>query len=196
MQFPSSLVARVLKARYFKHTGFMNAGLGSKLSFVWRSIVWGRQVVHKGARWRIGNGQNVLVYGNNWIPRPTTFKPISAPSMGTDTTVAELIDEKQQWREDLILQHFRPEDAEAIMQIPLPKRPKEDQLIWHYDKRGQYSVKSGYQVASQNKLPKSFKEGVIWSLSIPAKIKVFMWRESSIIFLSMQTFQGIIASDF
>lgn len=89
MQFPSSLVARVLKARYFKHTGFMNAGLGSKLSFVWRSIVWGRQVVHKGARWRIGNGQNVLVYENNWIPKPTTFKPISALSMGADTTIAE-----------------------------------------------------------------------------------------------------------
>ncbi|KAL9460764.1 hypothetical protein AB3S75_003882 [Citrus x aurantiifolia] len=126
MHFPSSLVAKVLKARYFKHMDFMNAGLGSKPSFIWRSIVWGRQVLHKGARWRIGNGQNVLVYGNNWIPRPTTFKPISAPLMGAATTVAELIDEKQQWREDLILQHFRPEDAEAIMQISLPKRPKED----------------------------------------------------------------------
>ena len=46
----------------------------------------------------------------------------------------------------MILQHFRPEDAEAIMQIPLPRRLKEDQLVWNYDRKGYYSVKSGYQV--------------------------------------------------
>ncbi|KAL9448689.1 hypothetical protein AB3S75_016060 [Citrus x aurantiifolia] len=153
MQSPNSLVAKVLKARYFKHDGFMNAKLGSKPSFVWRSVLWGRQVIQKGSRWRIGNGENIKVYKTNWIPRPSTFRPISAPTMAPDTTVAELIDSEQHWKEKLICDHFRGEDAKAISQIPLPRRPHDDQLIWHYDKRGQYSVKSGYQVAMKMKFP-------------------------------------------
>lgn len=115
--------------------------------------MWGRQVIHKGSRWRIGNGKEVKVYGSNWIPRPSTFRPVSAPTMTLDTTVAELMDNEQQWNEKLICDHFRVEDAEAISQIPLPRRPKKDQLIWHYDKRGQYSLKSGYQVAMQIRFP-------------------------------------------
>ena len=84
----------------------------------------------------------------------------------------------------MILQHFRPEDAEAIMQIPLPKRPKEDQLIWHYDKKGYYSVKSGYQVAMRLKFPEdpscsNHDQNLwrfIWKLAIPEKVKIFLWR--------------------
>ena len=182
MQSPNSLVAKVLKARYFKHEGFMNARLGSKPSFIWRSVLWGRQVIQQGSRWRIGNGENVKMYKSNWIPKPSTFRPISAPTMAPDTTVAELIDNEQHWKEKLICDHFRAEDAKAISQILLPRRPHDDQLIWHYDKRGQYSVKSGYQVAMQMKFPDKpscstrCQWNVIWKLSIPEKIKIFLWR--------------------
>ncbi|XP_024045337.1 uncharacterized mitochondrial protein AtMg00310-like [Citrus sinensis] len=65
---PNSLVSRVMKARYFKHVDFMEAGLGSKPSFIWRSIMWGRQVIQNGARWKVGNGQKVKVYSSNWLP--------------------------------------------------------------------------------------------------------------------------------
>ncbi|KAL9448448.1 hypothetical protein AB3S75_015852 [Citrus x aurantiifolia] len=42
IQSPNSLMARVMKARYFKHSDFMTAGIGSKPSFIWRSILWGK----------------------------------------------------------------------------------------------------------------------------------------------------------
>ena len=38
----SSFVARVLKGKYFSHTQFLSAKLGSKPSYVWRSVQDGR----------------------------------------------------------------------------------------------------------------------------------------------------------
>lgn len=39
LKFPDSLVARVLKTRYFQNKDFLNAKLGSNPSFIWRSIL-------------------------------------------------------------------------------------------------------------------------------------------------------------
>lgn len=47
LQNPESLVARVSQARYYKAFEFLKAKLGHKPSFIWRSIVWGKQVIQK-----------------------------------------------------------------------------------------------------------------------------------------------------
>ncbi|KAL5818842.1 hypothetical protein ACOSQ4_022684 [Xanthoceras sorbifolium] len=60
-------------------------------------------------------------------------------------------------------------------------------LIWHFDKNGEYSVKSGYRIAAQEKLslkgssscPDSKWWLAIWNLNIPPKIKIFIWRSSA-----------------
>ncbi|KAH9671011.1 putative reverse transcriptase/RNA-dependent DNA polymerase [Citrus sinensis] len=184
IRFLESLVAKVLQARYFKDNQFLTAKFGSKPSFIWRSILWGRQVIHKGIRWRIGNGQQVQIYKGNWIPRPTSFKPVSPPSLPSDTRVAELIKEDNQWNEDMICQHFFREDADIILRIPIPSTPMADQILWHYDKKGIYTVKSGYQVAlrinfldtpSCSEQPAN-QWSIIWSMSLPEKINIFIWR--------------------
>lgn len=76
------------------------------------------------------------------------------------------------------------EDAERIICIPLPRVPQSNKLIWHFDKNGNYSVKSGYQIALKLKFPEAASSsnkskthwGVIWSREISEKIKVFMWK--------------------
>lgn len=184
MQAPDSLVAKILKARYFKYSNFMEANLGSKPSYIWRSIIWGREVLVKGCRWRVGNGQQLTVFESSWIPRPTTFKPTTPPSLPKGTLVAELINGDNQWKEELIYQHFGKEDADAIVQIPLPRKQNDDKLIWHYDQRGQYLVKSGYQVALKQKHPDlpscsnshSSHWNSIWKMAVPEKVKIFLWR--------------------
>lgn len=111
IQYPDSLVAKVLKARYFKLTNFFNAKLDSNLSFIWRSILWGRQILQKGTRWREGNGEKIQIHSNNWIPRPTTFRPMFVISLAADVKVPALIDTNHQWNVNLIDQNFAEEDA-------------------------------------------------------------------------------------
>ena len=45
-----SLVAKVLKACYYPSGDFLTARKWSKASFVWRSIILGREVIEKGFR--------------------------------------------------------------------------------------------------------------------------------------------------
>lgn len=154
IQFPDSLVAKVLK------------------------------VLQQGLRWRIGSGEQVKIYSSNWIPRPSTFKTISAPTLPIDAKVSMLINEEHKWNEALIRQHFKSEDADCILKIMLPRFSRPDRLLWAYDKHGKYSVKSGYQVALRLKLPdypSSSKANpsewhAIWKLDLPEKVKIFMWR--------------------
>lgn len=56
------------------------------------------------------------IYKSNWIPRPDTFKPFSTPSMLDDANVTKLIDTRNQWKVDLIHQHFNKEDAESYIE--------------------------------------------------------------------------------
>ena len=95
-------MVRVLKARYFKHDDFLNAKIGSNPSFIWRSILRGRQIILKGLRWRIGSGENAQVYRSNWLPRPTTFRPISPRTLVVDAKVAKLIILEGEWKKDMI----------------------------------------------------------------------------------------------
>lgn len=114
---------------------------------------------------------------------PITVESITLP---IDSTVASLIDRDNVWKDEETMQHFRPEDAKMILKIHLPRTPQADQIIWHYDKLGNYSVKSGYQIALRLKFPDSPCSSensqtvwsVIWKLDLPEKVKIFIWRAS------------------
>lgn len=93
---------------------FLSAKLGSNPSYIWRSILWGRQVLNKGIRWHIGNGKNVLIYKDNRLPRANTFKPIYPRTLPKDTAVADLMNAENQWDIDKLNQHFMNEDIEMI----------------------------------------------------------------------------------
>ncbi|XP_050222584.1 uncharacterized protein LOC126672674 [Mercurialis annua] len=59
--------SKVFKAKYFPNSNFLNAKLGSNLSFVWRSIFATQQVTRKGARVRIGDGRSTSIWADLWL---------------------------------------------------------------------------------------------------------------------------------
>lgn len=69
-----ALVNRVLKAKNYANTDFMNAQLGSNPSYTWRSILEGRVVLEKGLIWRAGNGQTINIRDFPWIPNAPNFR--------------------------------------------------------------------------------------------------------------------------
>lgn len=93
IQAPDSLLSRMLKARYFPRTSFMDACVGFQPSFTWRSILKGREALDMGLRWQVGNGAKISVFKDRWIPKFLEFKPTSNPiGYGDELLVSNLID--------------------------------------------------------------------------------------------------------
>jgi hypothetical protein len=67
MTNPNTLISRLYKAKYYPHCDFLEATLGHKLNFVWRSIFKSKFNLRAGTRWKIGSGENIPVWHNEWI---------------------------------------------------------------------------------------------------------------------------------
>ncbi|CAN0905267.1 Transposon TX1 uncharacterized 149 kDa protein [Linum grandiflorum] len=58
---PEALVSRVYKAKYFPKGDFFSAAGGGNPSYIWRSIRSTQQLLKRGIRWRLGDGNSVRV---------------------------------------------------------------------------------------------------------------------------------------
>ncbi|XP_040363945.1 uncharacterized mitochondrial protein AtMg00310-like [Rosa chinensis] len=66
---PSAVWARILKARYFPLDTFFIARKGSSASWLWSSLLHGRDLLTSNVAWQIENGLHVPVWHSNWIPQ-------------------------------------------------------------------------------------------------------------------------------
>ena len=56
-----SLFYRVFKLKLFLDCSIMQAKVPSIASYAWKSIICGREVIRKGAQWRVGDGHSVRI---------------------------------------------------------------------------------------------------------------------------------------
>ncbi|XP_060969470.1 uncharacterized protein LOC133036757 [Cannabis sativa] len=64
---PHSLVARLLKAKYFKNNDFLSASKGHCPSYTWTSLLWGRDLLSSGLISKIGNGLTTDTLRHYWL---------------------------------------------------------------------------------------------------------------------------------
>ncbi|KAL2931883.1 hypothetical protein RDABS01_037293 [Bienertia sinuspersici] len=89
------------------------------------------------------------------------------------------------WKETLIQQLLPEHAARDIMRIPLPRHSMEDGWTWHPSKRGDFSVRSAYFLAMEERKrgrastssePTRDVWKKVWQLHLPPKIKIFAWK--------------------
>ncbi|KAL0008987.1 hypothetical protein SO802_010489 [Lithocarpus litseifolius] len=136
-----------LQTPVFPNCTIMEAIESSRGSYAWKSILHGRDVIKRGACWRIGNGKKVQIWQHTWLPLKHPTRVQSPMLEGwEETTVDVLINEDSQtWNEHLIAGLFVPEEAELIKKIPLSRHPTEDKLFWPWTQSGKYSCKSRFR---------------------------------------------------
>lgn len=180
----------MLRARYYPDGDVLAAKPQGGISYVWRSISQGVEVVQAGMIWRIGSGTNVNIWADPWIPSNDTRRPKTLRGNSLLTKVEELIDPtSNKWDPQLVNQTFTAEDAATILSIPICDQ-YDDFVAWHFDSKGLFSVRSAYRVYTgllANKRTRQRGESTtgdpdmsmwrqIWKLECPGKVQHFMWR--------------------
>lgn len=161
------------------------------MSYIWRSILKGVDVVKEGMVWRVGSGENIRIWDDPWVPSNPTRKPSTGQWTHLLTKVAELINPAtNSWDTELVMQTFSNSDVDKILQIPICEQ-QEDFIAWHYDPKGIFSVKSAYKVQTmlnQKHASSVIGEGSsgsewrkkvwqsIWKVHSPPRVHHFLWR--------------------
>ena len=191
LKYPQSLLDRVMKGIYYRHTTPMNVERANNPSYGWRSIVASKQVLKQGLRKRIGDGHDTKVWEEPWLQTSPARPPNCVGTWwDAELRVHHLIDpERHEWKQELLKEMVAAEDIPYISSIRVSRTGRRDCYSWEFTKSGLYTVKSGYsiahdiRVADQRALvsePSTIglkKE--IWKIKAPRKLKHFLWQATA-----------------
>ncbi|EAZ04413.1 hypothetical protein OsI_26557 [Oryza sativa Indica Group] len=187
-----SLCARVLKAKYFPDGKLMEVRESPGISYSWRSIVRGVQVLKVGLIWRVGDSTDIDMWNDPWIPLGTTRRPTTPRRGIVLNKVADLINPiTGEWDRELIQDIFWEEDVKNILAIPV-HNGYSDVAAWHFDPRGIFLVKSAYHTLEYQRDRQAIRQigesssgktssaalqwEKLWRLNHLPKVKHFLWR--------------------
>jgi hypothetical protein len=75
MQNPDSLIAQVLRAKYFPHDSFLSSMVGTHPSFVWRSLLSAIELLKESLVWRVSDGKSIHIWNDRWLPTLAVQSP-------------------------------------------------------------------------------------------------------------------------
>ena len=126
-----SLFYRVFKTKFFPNCSIWEAQDSSFGSHAWCSILKGRDVLLKGARWRVGSGENISFWNDAWLPSSEHPRILSDMVPGfEDGRVSDLINPgTKTWDANIVHGLLSPEEAALVLSIPLSCTTMEDKII-------------------------------------------------------------------
>ncbi|KAJ1403459.1 Reverse transcriptase-like [Sesbania bispinosa] len=130
---------------YFPNSDFLHAAHKRNGSWSWNSVLQGRNIVLKGGLWVVGDGSNINIQRDRWLPQGDLTVVADIPR---DAKVAELLHYGELgWDREKIRSWFHPSTVNHILQIPLSYSRAPNRFIWPFNTNGELSVKFAYQVS-------------------------------------------------
>ncbi|CAN1326400.1 Putative ribonuclease H protein At1g65750 [Linum perenne] len=176
------LWVRVLKGLYFPNAEFLAAAKHHRPSWIWTSVLKGREVLVKGIRKNIGNGHTTFL-DEAWIPDSVDFKCDFDKEANCRISECILLPQRC-WNLTKLRSLFSEETVKQICTIPLGPEELEDRWVWHFEPKGNFTVRSCYKVLNRGRLQgtnaqieqssKMWKW--LWGLSLPRNLRFFLWR--------------------
>lgn len=140
---------------------------------MWRGIFAALDAVKVGARRRIGDGEDTLVWQDPWLPDVDNGWVSMGDFTGLwNTKVSSLmITGERIWDAELLDDLFDARTSNLIKCVPLSTHVGGDSWFWLLDDKGELTVRSCYMrlqgecVATQSQLWRK-----IWSMKLPSKV--------------------------
>ncbi|WCJ43857.1 Ribonuclease H-like superfamily protein [Euphorbia peplus] len=141
----------------------------------------------RGLMWRVGHGENINLWVDNWILSVNNKKPLLCLETPKPSWVAKLINfENKDWDRPKLHRLFMASDVSKILKLKISFRLPPDDFYWGPTRSGEFSVKSCYFLtenvrfagkhvpSSSSDISVAFKK--IWEVSLPLKLKHFGWK--------------------
>ncbi|CAL9223553.1 unnamed protein product [Arabidopsis halleri] len=161
-------------------------GLDPISTFLWLAIdpSWERSIENG---YTVGDGEVIQTWVDPWLPvhPPRAPRPRIASQAANLRVKDMFLPNKAGWNERLVRDIVHPADVIHILGTKISSHQHRDYLGWHYTEKGNYTVKSGYWLATHlpnNNIfpvppygdPQIKKE--IWKSHTAPKLKHFLWR--------------------
>ena len=183
---PSCLLAKILLGKYCNSSSFLDCKVSSSASHGWRGICLGRDLLKSQLGKAIGNGQDTRIWDDPWLSSSSPLQPMGPPTLQThEMLVSQLLcPESFTWNREKLVQ-LLPAYEETILEIKPSQLGARDKYVWLASKNGEYSAKSGYQVANKKirdlTLLSCNQQGFnwhkeIWKLNSAPKVILFLWK--------------------
>jgi hypothetical protein len=186
IQQPNSLVATVLKGKYFARDSLLQAKLGASPSYTWHSMLKARPIMHQGLMWRIRNGEKVRIWGDKWIPSSPDRRVHSLVQvLHHEASVIALLDQKSGWwNYGLIHYIFNLEEVAKVCSLVISPLKQKDKMIWMGSKSGCFLVRSAYHLEMSTLVQDKGQTSstgdtqcfwkALWNLQSPPILKYFL----------------------
>ncbi|KAJ1395658.1 Ribonuclease H-like superfamily [Sesbania bispinosa] len=154
-------------------------------SWIWTSILQGRDFLKSEGRWMVAGGERVSICEDNWL---VTGKSLAHFKNSVQGNVKELMsDLDRQWNIPKHSSLFPLEWCKQVVQTPICITAEMNYLFWPHTKQGDYSVKSGYKVLKlKEPIPSNLASSSavsrvdlwprVWGAKVPHKLKMFIWK--------------------
>ena len=179
-----SFCVKILHTKYKVRGNWLNKYSGSVSSWTWESIEGVKHLISLGACLQVGNGNNILVWEDPWVPDCLNFipKPKEGSPPNSSLAVSQLFNQDRlSWNEHKLRELFDPEDAQAISRIPLMSIDKPDKWIWTKANNGEFNLKSAYgltrNVQDIRVCDPLWKN--VWKSQLHERLKMLLWRIAS-----------------
>jgi hypothetical protein len=119
IQNPETLMAKIMRAKYYPNSNFLEADIGQNPSYAWHSIWNSKKLLKEGLVWRVGDGTKIRIWEDPWL---FAFRAqperLSGNRLENQAKVSELLDVNTNWWNTALVQEcFNEEDAKLICSI-------------------------------------------------------------------------------
>jgi hypothetical protein len=167
---PNSLLAAVLKSKYFTHTSIWRTDTNLPKSAFWSSVLKVLPLMQNSIHLQLAKG-NSSIWSSPWCPDWKNIYDhlLTQPGSICPAIVKDLWHhDTKQWDEQKIASHFDDDFKNKVLQIPIIKANFDDEVCWIHTPNGQCTTKSVYKCFLQ-------ATGSISTESISTEEKKIWW---------------------
>jgi hypothetical protein len=149
IQNPETLVAKIMRVKYYPNGNFIEADIGRNPSFAWHSIWNSKKLLLKGIIWRVGDGAKIKIWEDPWLPGPRPHL-VRQPGciLGGQAKVSKLLNVNTNWWNTSLVQDvFSEEDAKLICSIGVCPHRGTNVIAWKFTSNGDFTIRSAYHLA-------------------------------------------------